>query len=1299
MSDDESRGHNGANPYVGPVPFGKSDPLYGRDREVRELRDLLISQRIVVFYSPSGAGKTSLIEANAEAPRAPAAGEAASEPAYAGLRWELERARFRVLPVIRVNQAPRKRSQARGNRYVRSALLSLEESLPRASQRGAAELARMTLAEYLAEWPPAERSPTSDVLIFDQFEEFLTLDATDQEAKEAFLTQVREVLWDGTRWALFALREDHLGGLDPYAAEIPTHLTVSYRLNLLGKDAAKLAIQRPAARAGAEFTDDAAERLLDDLRRVRVQGSSQEGLGPHIEPVHLQVVCQRLWDEATKRGGRIDPGIVAKYGAVDDVLGRFYAEAVAAVARESDVPERTIRGWFDEQLITSQGIRGQVIQEEAQTAGLPARAVDALVGHHLVRREPRRGVTWLELAHDRLIGPILADNSDWYPINLNSVQQAAKAWHNGRRQPGFLLTGEALTLAEEWAAEHPERLTDSEREFLDACRKQRIQQDHEETKNALAAATLLNAQKDARIAAEEDLLREAEQRVSERTQAAHRIKRWAAAAALLALVAVGVALFANNRRVDADAQRMNADAVRLLSSSQLLAKQAQDEPDRDAKLLLLAEALHAGDTLEARLTMLETMQRHLLSPQVWKEPIHTISTGTSEVRGVAFLDSTSIVSVDAGGSLRLWSTTGEARDGPRADIGGNGQSVAFANDGVTLVTGGSAGVQLWNARTLEKLQQVSSEDVTSVGFSFDGKEIVFGGAAGNVSLYEIGTAKTTVLRPPRTGATSRVNAVTYSSAGWIAAGRADGTISLWQKRPDASTPPARKPSIPARGNGSNASDGPSITSLAFNPKGDVLAAGDSSGTITRWGVDEQRNAFRMPLIQGAGALVSLAYSPDGAIIAAAEQSGRVGLWEAVTERLIETLPLTNGAGARSVAFSPDGAFLASGDGAGEITVWSRVGLPLAAEAPTNVGLDSVAAVAFSRGARTLAAGGAEGGEGIVRLCDTSMTPITCKTFAEGGSTILSLAFSQSGDRLAWGDGAGAITIANLSGDQESIQLKADSSVEALTFSSDDRLLIAGTAGEVHENGADIRIGSIVLWDLSTPEAAPRAAGTPKPVQWTRSDRVTALASSPIGPTLASFDQDTTTWSITAGALGGERRLQVPTPDSIPISGRPLSFVRSLAFDAEGTKLAAAGGNGVVWTASTGEVILHEHPLMLDAQSIAFATDGSRLASGHTRGHIRVWDLEPAGDFAGDLSRLTTEVVGLVWFDASTLIAVGADGLALKLIVDPAQWKTIACRSAGRGFTPEEVRRYFPDALPAACPNHSIAVTASPVVSR
>lgn len=475
-----------SNPYVGPRPLFAGEPLFGRDRELRELRDLLISQGIVVLYSPSGAGKTSLIQA--------------------GLVPEMVQADFHVLPVIRLNQRPLAPHRNSANRYVLSAVHSLDAGLSAADQRAPDQLAGMTLAEYLAQRPRQTEMAGSELLIFDQFEEVLTLDPSDQAAKTAFFAQVREMLRQESRWALFSLREDHLAALDPYAASVPTRLKTTYRVALLDPQAARVAIQRPAANAGFEFTDDAAERLVDDLRRIRVQqsdGSTEELHGPFVEPVQLQVVCHRLWNQMPERTNRIDSDLVESLGSVGAALRGFYADCVDAVARETGIPERDVRVWFGERLIAKNGIRSQVLWEPGGGTGLDDRAISMLVDRHLVRAESRRGATWLELAHDRMIEPILADNDDWFPVNLSTLQQLARLWDAQRQAPGYLLTGEALEQAEQWAAEHPTSLTEVDRTFLADSRDHRTRQARERNTQdlAVAQARLLDAERRANEAA------------------------------------------------------------------------------------------------------------------------------------------------------------------------------------------------------------------------------------------------------------------------------------------------------------------------------------------------------------------------------------------------------------------------------------------------------------------------------------------------------------------------------------------------------------------------------------------------------------------------------------------------------------------------------------------------------------------------------------------------------------------------------------------------------------------------------
>ena len=113
----------GGNPYVGPRSIQQGEALHGRGVEVMDLHDSLKAQRIVVLHSPSGAGKSSLVQA--------------------GLIPKLQASKFAVWKLIRVNLDPTSfEGLPEGtNRYLLSAMVSLEEELPAKRRRSPVELA------------------------------------------------------------------------------------------------------------------------------------------------------------------------------------------------------------------------------------------------------------------------------------------------------------------------------------------------------------------------------------------------------------------------------------------------------------------------------------------------------------------------------------------------------------------------------------------------------------------------------------------------------------------------------------------------------------------------------------------------------------------------------------------------------------------------------------------------------------------------------------------------------------------------------------------------------------------------------------------------------------------------------------------------------------------------------------------------------------------------------------------------------------------------------------------------------
>ncbi len=427
----QSLGHN--NPYVGPRTFRKEerDRFFGRTAEARELLSLVISERLVLIYAKSGAGKSSLINTS--------------------LIPQLQEEGFATLPISRVSgtyppDQPRPRNIFSYN--LMSSLDHKQAHIDHFSQISLKDfLARLTSLDgetyfYDHEAPTDEAYESSPyVLIIDQFEEIITGYPTAWSEREEFFKQLNEAMQaDPHLWVVLALREDYIAALDPYAALVPNNLRARFYLQRPTCDAALEAIKKPAELAGRHFAPGVAETLVNNLRQIRVPGSSTPQPGQFIEPVQLQVVCYQLWENLN---GKEHPEITQNDLPLDYIsyaLREFYEVVIHRVARQTGVSVYTLREWFDRELITESYTRGTVYRGEQKTGGLINEAADLLAQHYLLRAELRSGGTWYELTHDRFINPIRRSNARHQLTRL-------KRWRGtSMGLSSFILVGFIVTL-------------------------------------------------------------------------------------------------------------------------------------------------------------------------------------------------------------------------------------------------------------------------------------------------------------------------------------------------------------------------------------------------------------------------------------------------------------------------------------------------------------------------------------------------------------------------------------------------------------------------------------------------------------------------------------------------------------------------------------------------------------------------------------------------------------------------------------------------------------------------------------
>jgi WD40 repeat protein len=449
-----------ATPYVGPRPYQHGEPFFGREREVVELLNLLMAERVVLLYGSSGTGKTSLLQAL--------------------LIPRLLQQRFTVFPSVRVGLGSADAGWPPGtNPYVVSVLRCLEQTRPAAEQLAEAELLSLSLPDYLARRSGGAQFVNEEVYVFDQFEEILRSVPHNLPAKQQFFQQLGVVLREEHRHAVFALREEYLAALAPFLRHLPRGLQARFRLELLGVEGARQAIEGPAHAAGVVFEDGLADELLHELRKVRVQlpdGTQALEVGSYVEPVQLQVVCCRLWHN------RRDPGRITRAdlqaltgvqgSGVDAILGDYYAEHARKAAAQSGISERHIRAWFAERLIAPQKVRLTVPLSQALEFGLNRECLKALETGYVLRCEERHGVQYCELAHDRLIEPTLTDNNAWFDRNLQTWQRQARLWDAQRRPRNLLVRGDVLEEGNRFLAANSQDLNPLERAFLQACHKE-----------------------------------------------------------------------------------------------------------------------------------------------------------------------------------------------------------------------------------------------------------------------------------------------------------------------------------------------------------------------------------------------------------------------------------------------------------------------------------------------------------------------------------------------------------------------------------------------------------------------------------------------------------------------------------------------------------------------------------------------------------------------------------------------------------------------------------------------------------
>ena len=813
-------------PYLGLTPYTTSDAarFVGREWEVDHFLNRLRQRALQIVVGPSGAGKSSFVHAGV-LPGLP--------PSWRALS-------------LRPGAAPLAALAAR----------LTSANLAPAELRALLETAPAKVAQAVS----AAAGGSTIVIVIDQLEELFTM-CSDQDERVKFAAALAQLSAspEAPIRVIGAIRDDFLMQLDALA---PLRTVLSPALVLLGnpsREALVRIVVEPAKRAGYSIDADLANAMVDVV-------ADQPGA-----LALLSFTAARLWELRDRVFRELTRRAYDAMGGVGGALSR-HAEDTLAEFPADDQP--LVREVF-RHLVSAEGTRALITAKDLRQRLASPRAdavIDKLVAARLVALSETDGAAHIEVIHDALFGawPRL---QQWVREDLDGARMreqlrvASRQWARRDRPGGLLWRDEALDDLERWLRRaSPVALADEEAAFVEASRREA------------------------------------------------RSARWTRRGLLVvgfAIVATGSAIWYGSRQSRAAEQLAEDRLTELVADRGRLA--LLDGKYNEA-LVYLAYAQNRGSPQAAVPWMLSRATEPLL------RETRRLTLSNTWMWSTAFSpDQRWIVSTDDHGAA-LWPAD-RAADRPtwRLPHDDTVYEAAFTSDSRQVVTAGLDGVvKRWDVsrgQLLDTLSRAADPSLPrdaarnhpakyhELATATDGRWVA---ALDNTShLLDVWSADGhAVASIPVAGETSTLAA----SADGLRVAVADGPIvsvfdtRTWTRASTLAEPGAVK--------------------LSFAPGGGAVAVATPDGDVGLW---DPRQGTRLDLLRGIGnTITSLAFSPNGEYLAAGMGGGVVRVWNAKTYRRYTDLRTSRPPAITSVAFDVSSTRLASTSADGTGTVWDLV---------------------------------------------------------------------------------------------------------------------------------------------------------------------------------------------------------------------------------------------------------------------------------------------------------------------------------------------------------------------------------------
>jgi WD40 repeat protein len=1277
-------------PYVGPRPFKETENqlFFGRKKEVEELLSLITAHPVMLLYAPSGAGKTSLLNAGL-IPKL--RGQKQKEP-DPDVFEDLEV--FDVLKPMRVQGQLQSYSKVGDdvNIYMLNALSSVaDETIDYSTLPG------MTLEDFLKQRPKLKNEfgePARQVVIFDQFEELFTAYPERWEDRKRFFEQVGEALvgdpkkktkGDPLLRVVFSMREDYIAELDPYIQLLPECLRTRFRLEQMREKSALEAVEEPLKKRHISFAPNVAKQLVNSLLVItNREGGGGPKLGQYIEPVQLQILCQSLWEGLSPDEKVITQEHLDIHGDLSQVLSNFYEKGVRRVAEKTKVREASLRDWFENTLIV-EGNRAPITRGKDMAGGMPTTVVELLEKRSLLKQEWRGGGTvWYELAHDSFIEPIRKSNEEWRAqqgiVSRTLARFEAKAlkWQRGS---GELLAGEELLAAQ--------RLV------------------HARVKTSPVLDKYVRASK------------------AVAQQKRYRLYRWGVAALILLLI---FTVFAE----ETIRTKKNQATSRLLALS---ARAKLDSDPEQSVLLAQKAAAEYGSTgateelIRTGLSLLSTGTKVLrpcessdglpvgcahygrvnsvnLSPDgtrivtagfddkkafLWNwqtnlAPIELkrhsagVSTASFSPDGkrvvTASLDGTAYVSDAVTGALISSMSQEDAIKGREAKLlfapvnhaltrtvwSPDSQYIATASEDAT--------VGIWNASTGENIETLIGHvrGVHDLAWSPDGAHIATEGFDGTGRIWKLKRDKpvldgSSILLE---GLTGYASAIAFSDdSKMLITESGPGRATVWnvETGKDMFALPPRS-DAPGLFNNTNEENRATITSVNISPDNKLAIVADSDGAARIWQIDQAEPRLVSSLIGHATSIYVAKFCRDSTLVITGSADNTMRVWDAQSGQNLQIFRGHSG-GVRSVSCSrnPDSQnpnnqeIIATGSDDGSVRVWDRT--KNSNLLPNPRGQSSiVSSAAFSPDFEHNSLIAMTDYDGALRLWNARDGKTVTIRFAHALG-ISYAAFSRDGKSLVTASIDKTAKVWNITaGESISAELMFTlrghtARVYKAAFSPDSKFIVTGSQD-----------GTALVWNAATGEQVKKLERPDAGSTYT----VYSVDYSPDGNSI-----------ITAGADGLVRIYDAHTYSQTQQLKASDKWVYSARYNPTGDLIVTAGADGTarVWKAATLKMVAELKGHSNEINSAVFSPNGQFVVTASDDKTTRVWDTKtwnPIIVLHGQKGRVLTAVFS----PDSTYIVTASDDTTVH-VYPPEMFaipidellKQIDSRIKDRHLTPDE----------------------------